>query len=251
MTKYIAWLEKQGDSPIKWNKNTGGNKPQVNHSVLMKTTQGIAEGEWKGEYWEQYRWSGSVKDSDVLSWMELSDLEKQGEQKPIDYNDELKKCRENPLYFFDKYVKLEERKSTDKVEPKFKIGDEIKTANEEPLTITKIDEKGYWSEDLFICGFDEECCWDLVEQKPDWNNKEKLMLNDIIEATERSNIFKENYQRELIDWLKSLKERYSWKPSDGQITVLELASKYERVFTPKQIDILIDLKEQLKKLKGE
>jgi hypothetical protein len=45
------------------------------------------------------------------------------------------------------------------------------------------------------------------EQKPDWSIKEKLMLNDIIGTTERSNIFKENYQRELIDWLKSLKQR--------------------------------------------
>ena len=52
-------------------------------------------------------------------------------------------------------------------------------------------------------------------------------------------------------WLQFLKERYTWKPSDEQITVLELASKYERVFTPKQIDILICLKEQLKKLRGE
>jgi hypothetical protein len=49
---------------------------------------------------------------------------------------------------------------------KFRIGDEIKTSNEESLTITKIDEKGYWSEDLFICSFDEECIWDLVKQKP-------------------------------------------------------------------------------------
>lgn len=54
-----------------------------------------------------------------------------------------------------------------------------------------------------------------------------------------------------INWiLKSLKPHNSWKPSDEQMVVLELASKYERVFTPKQIDILIDLKEQLKKLKG-
>jgi hypothetical protein len=41
-------------------------------------------------------------------------LEKKDEQKPIDYNEELKKCRENPLYFFDKYVKL-------KFKPKFKV----------------------------------------------------------------------------------------------------------------------------------
>lgn len=50
--------------------------------------------------------------------------------------------------------------------PKFRVGDEIKTVNEESLTITKIDEKGYWSDDLFICNFDEECLWDLVKQKP-------------------------------------------------------------------------------------
>ena len=72
----LAWLEKQGDSPIKWNKNTEGNKPQVNHSVLMKTTYGIAEGEWDGERWLQYRWSSRMKDNDILSWIELSDLRK-------------------------------------------------------------------------------------------------------------------------------------------------------------------------------
>jgi len=77
--KAIAWLEKQGNSPIKWNKNTEGNKPHVNHTVLMKTIHGIAEGEWIGEGWLQYRWAGIVRDSDVLSWIEFSDLEKQGE----------------------------------------------------------------------------------------------------------------------------------------------------------------------------
>ena len=79
---WIAWLEKQGDNPIKWNKNTKDYKPQKNHSVLMKTTHGIAEGEWQGVHWLQYRWSGIIKDSDVIAWIELSDLEKQGRQKP-------------------------------------------------------------------------------------------------------------------------------------------------------------------------
>ena len=72
----LAWLEKQGEPSIKWNKNTEGNKPQVNHSVLMKTTYGIAEGEWDGERWLQYRWSSRMKDNDILSWIELSDLSK-------------------------------------------------------------------------------------------------------------------------------------------------------------------------------
>jgi len=65
---------------------------------------------------------------------------------------------------------LQELKELRKQKPtiyhKFRVGDEIKTQKEESLTITKIDDKGYWSEDLFICDFDEECTWDLVEQKP-------------------------------------------------------------------------------------
>ena len=58
-------------------------------------------------------------------------------------------------------------------------------------------------------------------QKPAWSNNEKLMLADIIEATERSNIFTEDYQRELVDWLKTLKQRNTWKPSKEQMLALK------------------------------
>lgn len=81
-------LEKQDSSSVKWQKNTPDNKPTIRHSVLMKTTQGIAEGEWQGEYWFQYRWSWTLKDSDVLAWMELSDLDEQGEQKSAEWSEE-------------------------------------------------------------------------------------------------------------------------------------------------------------------
>ena len=40
----------------------------------------------------------------ILSW-----LEKQQEQKPVDYEAELKKCKDNPLYFFDKYVSIKQK----------------------------------------------------------------------------------------------------------------------------------------------
>lgn len=48
----------------------------------MFTTHGIAEGEWIGSEWVQYRWSCKLKDSDVLYWMHLEDLtqlKKEGE----------------------------------------------------------------------------------------------------------------------------------------------------------------------------
>lgn len=91
------------------------------------------------------------------------------------------------------------------------------------------------------------------QPKVEWSEEDNYNLQCMI-AKVSSDIQKgKNVGRnnELIDWLKSLKQRCTWKPSDEQMVVLELASKYERVFTPKQIDILIDLKEQLKKLKGE
>ncbi|MBR1654873.1 MAG: hypothetical protein IJ698_00420 [Prevotella sp.] len=71
-------LEKQ------WNKNTKDNKPQVNHSVLMQTTYGIAEGEWKGEDWYIYRWAGIIKDNKVIAWIELSDIEKQSKESKVE-----------------------------------------------------------------------------------------------------------------------------------------------------------------------
>ena len=72
-------------------------------------------------------------------------LEKQGERKEIDYNEELKKCRANPLYFFDKYVKvkLNERKPADKVEPKFNAGDWI-VYNDDLYHIGNIALRGYY-----------------------------------------------------------------------------------------------------------
>ena len=94
------------------------------------------------------------------------------------------------------------------------------------------------------------------EQEPAWNEEDEDMLKSILatcelyEQTVDSSPGKHLLEMQEV-WLKFLKERYTWKPSDEQITVLELASKYERVFTPKQIDILIGLKEQLKKLRGE
>lgn len=86
-----------------------------------------------------------IKGEEIVAW-----LEKQGEQKPtekqkeINYAEEIKKCKDNPLYFFDKYVniKLKEQKPII-VEPKFKVGDWI-TDGEAVFHITSYDiDYGY------------------------------------------------------------------------------------------------------------
>ena len=120
LTDAISTLnfEKQGNSSVKWQKNTPDNKPAVNHSILMKTIQGIAEGEWQGEHWFQYRWSWTFKDSEVLAWMELSDLDEQGEQKPAvtDFN-----AKDWYISKVDGKIHDMTYNPADKVEPRFKV----------------------------------------------------------------------------------------------------------------------------------
>lgn len=51
------------------------------------------------------------------------------------------------------------------------------------------------------------------------------------------------------DWLKSLKERYSWKPSNGQIKAIEESIEFLGC-TKKVREDLKSLYEQLKKLRS-
>lgn len=52
----------------------------------------------------------------------------------------------------------------------------------------------------------------LKEQKPAWSEEDEKMLNHIIGLLEGL--------PNLHNWLKSLKDRYTWKPSDEQIKAL-------------------------------
>ena len=152
--------------------------------------------------------------------------------------------------------KIEQRPTV--IFPKFRVGDEIKTANEEPLIITKIDEKGYWSEDLFICDFDEECIWDLVEQKPAWSEDDENMLNHIIIDIEslKEQVYCKYLCNEEINWLKSIKDRIlpqnTWKPSDEQMHYLSWIANVklgDGVVEQEVSKHLNELLEDLKKLK--
>lgn len=100
----------------------------------------------------------------------------------------------------DGYIFNFEKKELKKL--KFRIDDEVITENGESLTITKIDEDGYWSNDLFLCDFDSECVLDLVK----WSKEDDIHQRDAIYAAE--NIYTDKCgKEELVDWLKSLKNR--------------------------------------------
>ena len=227
----------------------------------------------------------------------------------------LKECRNNTRseVMLDEYAKwiswLEkqgEQKSTDKIEPKFKVGDTVtvkpmschgKVFKGEPFKIVDIIEDNYVSDDGKTYSISLQDGWELVQQNPAWseedertyrglhnliystpycNSRKKLsdflkslkdrvqpkqewaeedekcirLSIDIIDSALRAGFCVQLDRDRCIDWLKSIKQRYTWKPSEEQITWLyraaDDASKDSRM---KQI--LNELLSDLKKLKGE
>lgn len=56
------------------------------------------------------------------------------------------------------------------------------------------------------------------EQKPTWSEEDSDMVDDIVKSLKKYQLQMPNYRVELqMRWLKSLKERYTWKPSDEQM----------------------------------
>ena len=100
------------------------------------------------------------------------------------------------------------------------------------------------------------CTMKREEQNPAWSEEDERILNCIIEdivdtiddsatdAGERSLLEKE------VKLLKSLKDRYAWKPSDEQMRVLDLAIRCGIYRGTTEETTLISLFNDLKKLKG-
>ena len=63
-----------------------------------------------------------------------------------------------------------------------------------------------------------------IEQKPAWSEEDKNFMYDTLSnLTELKDRYGEGYGNvgKCIDWLKSLKYRYTWKPSESDILLLE------------------------------
>lgn len=89
------------------------------------------------------------------------------------------------------------------------------------------------------------------EQKPAWSEEDEEMLENIID--DYDDVEEHNLCDDIgkIMWLKSLKYRYTWKPSDEQISVLSRSLKYINTISQNYCHVLGELLAQLKKLREE
>ena len=138
----------------------------------------------------------------------------------------------------------------------FSIGGSHKQANTRPATKEQCDalmkamaNAGYkWdAEKLELRKIEAE---ELTEQKSVWSKKDENYLKNaigIFENWKERNLVMDihpSVPQKYIDWLKSLKDRYTWKPSDVQMDALENAvnDKWH------DKSLLKELLEQLKQL---
>jgi len=154
-------------------------------------------------------WEG-LEVKEILAW-----LEKQGEQKPADKK-ELKKI----------------------VVPIFNIGDIIAKKHNSDIndfgsfTITDIADGKYWYNDRIICDVTKQDEWELYEpvrQNPaELSEDDETYLDHVftaIKAYYSDDKGHENpWREELLSWLKSLRPKSQWKPSDEQIYWLKWAT---------------------------
>ena len=171
--RWLTWLEKQGDINRRIQEEVEKQtrqqwKPEIQGDNVSGECNDTALEEQLKIWFEKGKCSGI---DDVIFHPQKYGLEKQGEN---DKEILILKDKIESLHAAIKAIKETSKIEVEKqgeqkpvvIIPKFRVGDEVKTKNEGHLTITRIDEEGYWSNDLFICGFDDSDEWELVEQKP-------------------------------------------------------------------------------------
>ena len=86
-------------------------------------------------------------------------------------------------------------------------------------TLGSVD--GYQTDDGIL---EHKCAISAVKklygQKPSWSEEDKKMIDDAIGAIGAADYYTYDDKQEIENWLKFLKERYTWKPSDEQMEVL-------------------------------
>jgi len=103
----------------------------------------------------------------------------------------------------------------------------------------------------------KECiAWLEKVQKPaEWDEEDESILQGIWDEILANKHDAKEYEwktyDKFLDWLKSLKNRYTWKPSDEQMEAVKRASNGSRAIFGNDCLIMELLYNDLKKLKGE
>ena len=95
----------------------------------------------------------------------------------------------------------------------------------------------------------------MDEQKPTWSKEDEKMKDliiSVLEVNHSKGIFKAGLRairtEEIVSWLKSLKQRYTWKPSEEQMKALHDMNLTGNISYAGQGQTLIELYNDLKKL---
>ena len=162
---------------------------------------------------------------------------------------------EDALYAFlkDLIASQSEQKPSDKVESKFREGDSIqfKGFGHNRYTIKEVCGLSHYINTMgnrMDMSY-TDANFELVEQKPAWSEEDEYCINQLIVFCENCMIPDSGAKR-CANWLKSLKDRYAWKPSSEQMEALEHFIVCHNGSTNYAKD-LEELRLQLKKLRKE
>ena len=241
----IAWFEKQGEQkptlPV-W-KYKKDHTPLLIDSFILNKYGCVAEspsGSIVSDVW--------VLDFDALAKLPKEEFEKQGSQN------------------------LANSAQTCKDEPKFPgLSEKEIVCLKRILDFLREEHNSYTGKDFTneiavlewlithpVLIHSSELQPNQGEQNPAWSEEDEKMLNICIEytirivpvkAAEDSGLivdFKRIPDEKAQNWLKSLKERCTWKPSDKQINDLEYIMKYY----PNIRGMVNSIYTDIKKLKG-
>ena len=129
------------------------------------------------------------------------------------------------------------------------------TKEQRDLLFAKMNETGYeWDAEnkelkkisqRMVSAEAKEALYD----KPTWSEEDEVKINRIVACLENLNVADNDILLKDVDWLKSIKERYTWKPSDEQMKALHDLNLTGNISYAGQGQTLIELYDDLKKLK--
>jgi len=104
--------------------------------------------------------------------------------------------------------------------------------------------------DEFLRRWLQDAIHTRYDKPAEWSEENETVLNNLIYALANDRIG--NDRDEYVSWLKSLKDRYTWKPSEGQMEFLKKCIEaYNEVTFPTEVRVLSSLYNVLKKLREE